>query len=349
MTNRASRDVEPAATPTLLNAAAYVDPAVYAREREAIFAREWAFVADAGQLASAGDYVATTIAGYPIVVVNDGGTLRGFSNVCRHRGGPLVWDGEGACKGFVCRYHGWAYALDGTLQHARDFGDEALRTDDLSLAPIRVETWRGLTFANLDMEAAPLIEWLGGFADECAAYPLESFRAVHRSSHHIGANWKVYAENYQEGYHIPLVHPGLNRQIDARRYRVDVRDGYSVHSAPTRDGSVTSGVWLWRFPGLALNVYGEGMCLESYAPASAGTTQVNYTFFFSEETTDEEMQAAITSSDAILEEDRIICEAVQRNMASGAYGGGVLSPRHEQGVLDVQRRVVEALARAERV
>ncbi len=328
----------------MLAPSSYYDPGVHQRERSAIFAREWACVGDTAQFAAPGDYIATLVAGYPLVIVNDGGTLRALHNVCRHRGGPLVWDGAGSCKGFVCRYHGWSYALDGSLQSARDFGADDLPADDLSLRPARVETWRGLVFVNLDPVAAPVHDWLGGFADECAGYPLESFRVTHRSSHDLAANWKVYAENYQEGYHIPLVHPGLNRQIDARRYEVDVRDGYCVHRAPARDGSVTAGVWLWRFPGLALNVYPNGMCVETYAPAGPTSTRVDYAFYFSEGTSAAEADAAVTSSTAILDEDRVICEAVQRNMESGSYTGGLLSPRHEGGVAYLQSRVLRALA-----
>ena len=115
------------------------------------------------------------------------------------------------------------------------------------------------------------------------------------------------------------------------------------HRAPPRDGSVTSGVWLWRFPGLAVNAYPDGMCVESYAPTGPGTTQVNYAFFFAEGTPADEIEATIASSNAILEEDRVICEAVQQNMASGLYTGGLLSPRHERGVVQVQSLVLEAL------
>jgi choline monooxygenase len=119
-----------------------------------------------------------------------------------------------------------------------------------------------------------------------------------------------------------------------------------VHRAPTRDGSVTAGVWLWRFPGLALNVYPDGMCVESYAPDGAAGTQVNYAFYFAEGTSADECEATIASSDQILEEDRIICEAMQRNMSSGLYDGGVLSPRHENGVAYFQSLVLESLARS---
>lgn len=332
--------------PTGLPASAYHAPADLDAERRAIFAREWLFVGDMSQLAAPTEYVATSVAGYAIIVLNDGGALRAFHNICRHRGGPLLWDGAGACQVLVCRYHGWSYGLDGALQNARDFGDDALPTDELALDSVRVETWRGLVFVNLDASARPLIECLGGFAEECASYPIESFVAGHRSTHHIAANWKLYAENYQEGYHIPLVHPGLNRQIDARQYEVEARGSYSVHRAPTRDGSVTSGVWLWRFPGLALNVYPDGMCVESYVPTGPAATRIDYAFFFVEGASADEIESTIASSNAILDEDRTICEAVQRNMESGAYRGGVISPRHETGVAQVQRLVNEALGRA---
>lgn len=332
---------------TAVPAAWYVDPAVLERERWAIFARHWHFVGAGADLAAPGCYVATTVAGFPLVVVNGGGALRGFHNVCRHRGGPLVWEGSGTTLSLVCRYHGWAYGLDGALRSARDFGDPALDAvaAECALRPVRVATWRGLVFAHLagGEEPPDLVEWLGAVVEECEGFDLEGFVPGERSSHDMAANWKVYAENYQEGYHIPLVHPGLQRQIDAKRYQVEVRGECCVHRAPARDGAATGGAWLWRFPGLALNVYPAGMSVETYAPTGPTTTRVDYTFFFSPSAPAAERQAAVASSTAILEEDRVICEAVQRNMASGLYHGGFLSPRHEGGVAAVQALVRRAL------
>jgi choline monooxygenase len=282
------------------------------------------------------------VAGYPLVVLNDRGTWRGFHNVCRHRGGPLVAEGPGTCQSLVCRYHGWAYGLDGALRSARDFGDEGPVAEGRGLFEIRVEAWRGLLFVNLDLDAPPLAEGLGPLAEHCAGYPMESFVPGPRSSHHLAANWKVYAENYQEGYHIPLVHPGLNRQLDSRHYQVEVHDDYAVHRAPTRDGSVTAGTWLWRFPALALNLYPDGMCVESYAPTGPASCRVDYHFFFAPGTAPEVAEAAVASSTVVLEEDRGICEAVQANLAAGVYAGGLLSPRHEEGVAQLQRLVLAA-------
>ena len=333
-------EIEPAAT--VLGAAAYVDPARYEAERRAVFAREWTAVGTASQVAVPGTYLSVLVAGFPLVVVNDGGTLRAFQNVCRHRSGPLVDEASGTCGRFVCRYHGWAYALDGTLTSARDFGAE-VDPDDFSLTAASVATWRGLLFVAVDPVAPDLAAWLGPVARHSAAFPMEEFEVTTRSSHDLAANWKVYAENYQEGYHIPLVHPGLNRQIDSSRYEVEVDGRATVHRAPTRDGAVTDGAWLWRFPGLALNLYPSGMCLESYWPTGPTSTRVEYTFCFAPGTPVAESEASVASSVAILDEDRTICEAVQRNLGSGLARSGVLSPRHEAGVALVQALVSEAL------
>jgi choline monooxygenase len=329
---------------------AYTDPDRYEAERGAVFARTWIAVGDASRLSDPGSYLAREIAGYPLVVVNDAGTLRGFHNICRHRAGPLVWPGEGTCRSLVCRYHGWAYALDGSLVSARDFrvepGDtrDDPRLCDLALAPIGVASWRGLLFVTLDPTAPALTDWLGIIPERTAGFPMEEFVPVERSSHDIAANWKVYAENYQEGYHIPLVHPGLHRQVESSRYRVEVTGEVAEHIVPTRDGSVTAGAWLWRFPGLALNLYPSGMCLESFWPTGPTTTRVEYSFFFAPGTPVDEIEAAVEGSGTILEEDRTICEAVQRNLESGLAGLGPLSPKHEGGVELVRTLVEEALS-----
>ena len=81
--------------------------------------------------------------------------LRGFHNVCRHRAGPIVDDGAGACANLVCQYHGWAYASDGRLRSARDFG-ETLDPDENALHTIRVAEWRGQVFVNLARCRTPL-------------------------------------------------------------------------------------------------------------------------------------------------------------------------------------------------
>lgn len=333
----------------------YVDPSVWQRERRAVFGREWLFVGHRQRLSAPGDYLACDIAGWPlVVVVDDGGELRAHHNVCRHRAGPLVDDGHGRVPSLVCRYHGWAYGLDGRLRSARDFGAtgggdgvDCFDPTQASLRSARVDDWRGLLFVNLALDGPvpPLVEALGSFADECEPYPIEELVLTHEAQHDLACNWKAYADNYLEGYHIPLVHPGLNKEIDAKRYVVDVdeRHRWVRHSAPARDGATNSGRWLWRWPNLALNLYPDAMNVERYDPVAPGRTRLRYSYAFRRPDDHETRDAVIRASSQVTAEDVAICESVQRNLESGSYDTGWLSPKHEGGVAAFQRWVRESL------
>jgi choline monooxygenase len=304
----------------------YWDTEIFERERQTIFRREWQVLGAAPGVCLKGD-----IAGWPVVVVrHDDGSLRGFHDVCRHRASPLE------CAGglLVCPYHGWTYALDGSLKRARDFGEDV---DEISLHPIAVQEWRGLVWVNLDVDAD---FDLGGFAEACDGHGMETFSAVESQSHLLRCNWKTYADNYGEGYHIPFIHPVLNKQLDMRTYRVDAHDRWTRHSAAMRDGSPAAGVWLWRYPNLALNVYADGMNVERFTPVTATTTRIDYLYFFRDGIADDE---AMKQSNELLAEDAAICEAVQRNLEAGVYEAGVLSPKHEGGLVLLHRLVREAL------
>jgi choline monooxygenase len=332
-----------------LPASWYSDPSVWERERRAVFAREWLFVGHSRGLSEPGDYLACDIAGWPlVVVVDDDGALRAHHNVCRHRAGPLVHEGGGRVPSLVCRYHGWAYGLDGRLRSARDFGEtDGFDPAEVSLTSASAEAWRGLVFVNLDLDrnAPPLLEALGTFADECEPYPIEELTLTHQAQHDLACNWKTYADNYLEGYHIPLVHPELNKEIDAKRYVVDVdeRHRWVRHSAPTRDGAVNSGRWLWRWPNLALNLYPDAMNVERFDPVTPGRTRLRYSYSFRRPGDREANDAVIRTSSQVTAEDMAICESVQRNLECGTYDSGWLSPKHEGGVAAFQRWIRETV------
>lgn len=316
----------------------YFDAAQYERERSRVFASEWLWFATAAELVDPGTYVAKVYAGWPLMVVRDAdGVVRAFHNVCRHRAGPLVDEGAGATPNLVCRYHGWAYAPDGRLRSARDFG-ETLDCDEFALRPVQVAAWRGQIFVNLDLAARPLEEDLGEFLAEMQAFPLEQMTLVRSLRHDLACNWKTYADNYLEGYHIPLLHPELNRQFDVKQYRVEIRDRYCRHHAPSRDGSPTEGRWLFRWPNLAMNIYGDSMNVEVIVPTGPESCSVSYSHFFVDPTAPE-VAAVIAFADTVMEQDRRMVEVVQRNLRTGSYRTGVLSPRHENGLAQFQELV----------
>lgn len=315
---------------------------IYQHERDRVFGREWLYYAPEATLAHPKAAVARTYAGHRLLVVRSPeGTLAGFHNVCRHRAAPLVSDGEQACGNLVCPYHGWAYEFDGSLRSARDFGADIDPAAN-GLFPVHVATWRGLVFVHLGEHPEPLHEQLGEVFGELASVPVESFSLGRRNVHTLACNWKTYADNYLEGYHIPLLHPELNRQIDARAYRLSVHDRWIEHQAPTRDGAACEGRWLYLWPNLAINAYDDALNVEHIVPVAPGKCLVHYDFLTVDPTSQRHAEA-FAFSNLVMDEDREISEAVQTNLEAGRYDRGILSPRHEPCVAWFHRRVRSAV------
>jgi choline monooxygenase len=312
-------------------------------DRAQILRRTWQFVGHEAMAPNPGDYLAEEIGGAPVVVVRGAeGGLAAFHNFCRHRAGALVGDGAGNCgEAFTCRYHGWRYALDGRLRAATDFGSApGFDPRQYGLFPVKVETWRGLVFVNLDLAADPLAEALGPLAAAWAA-DLPSYPLTERRTHHIGCNWKTYVENYLEGYHLPMVHPEFDADVVVADYKVEIEGQVVFHSAPARDGSVNAGLWAWLWPNLAINTYRHGYMVERMTAVGAEATRLDYFYFF-DPTRTAELADMFVVSDRVTAQDKQVCEEVQRNLRTGIYRGGVLSPKHEQGVAWFQQRVAEA-------
>jgi choline monooxygenase len=322
----------------------YLDSARYERERQAVFARSWQFVGHESELSQTGDVITATLAGYPILVLRDGSTLRAFHNVCRHRAGPLIDGDRARCEGLlVCKYHGWSYALDGRLRAARDFGPaEGFDPRDYALFPLRLESWRGFIFVSQDRDAASLTTFVSPLEKRMGARDVGGLVHAGRKAHDIACNWKVYAENYLEGYHIPLVHAGLSVEVDASKYTVTV-DGDAVfhHAPPRENAAVYDGLWCFLWPNLGINIYSHGLMMERMLPAGLSSTRLIYDFYLRPEIAagPAERDRIIAMSATVTAEDKWICERVQANLTAGVYESGVLSPKHENGVAWFQAKL----------
>jgi choline monooxygenase len=220
-----------------LPATLYTDPSVFAQEKEKIFARTWQVVGHASQVANPGDYFTTELVGEPLVIARGmDGRLRGFYNVCRHRAGPPA-EGCGSRKLFRCGYHGWTYGLDGALINATEIeGVEGFRPEDFALVPVRVEEWFNLIFVNLDPQAQPLVESLGDLPKQAEKFSFTTMTLFERRTYDMKCNWKTYVDNYLEGYHLPCVHPGLNRELDYNAYVVEPHLGGTHEARPSGSG-----------------------------------------------------------------------------------------------------------------
>lgn len=329
----------------------YLGAEMLERDLDLVLSRSWQLLAHEDRLRASGDHVVATLGKTPVLIVrgNDG-QLRAFANVCRHRAGPLaLCDGRGA-RALHCKYHGWTYDLNGRLRHAPEMADaEGFVTADVRLPAFRVAAWQRLVFVTLDDQTPPLETVYGGIAERIAPIDLTGMEFVRCDGYDIACNWKVYVDNFLEGYHLPYVHPGLSKVLDYRAYRTELFRWYSLQHSPLRanDGLYGDGEAFYYFvyPNVMLNVMPGRLQVNRVLPTGPGNCRVEFDYYYS---TDAAARARIDRdrefSDEIQQEDIAICEAVQRGLASGHYEPGRLCPRRESGLLHFQDLLREAYA-----
>ena len=347
----------------------YLDPGILEQETERIFYRTWQLVAHMSELARVGNFKTAGILDEPILLTHaQDGKVRGFYNVCRHRAAQVVTT-RGNRKSLQCGYDGWVYGLDGKLQAAREMeGTEDFDKADFGLVPIRVDTLGPFVFANLDPNASPLAEWIGAVPSEIqsAGYEMSNMRRVERRDYDIACNWKVYVDNYLEGYHLPIAHPGLFKELEYDNYRVETFRYYSKQHAPIRElkpgevpgrdrryirmpGAEDNALYYWIFPNTMLNIYQDNISTNVILPMGVDRTLTIFEWFFAEPGTGagwESMQQTIAFSDEIQQEDIAVCEQVQKGLRSRSYSRGRFSALRENGVHHFQSLVTEFLERA---
>ena len=313
----------------------YLDPAFLERERERIFHRSWQWVGRTEDVSRPGDYFAASLLDEPIVVARDlDSELRGLSNVCRHRA-ALIAEGTGSGKLLQCPYHGWTYGLDGRLRRAPEMeGVEDFEIEKVCLPEVRVEEWGPLVFANLALSGPSFRETAPAIAEEVerAGFPIERMKFRERREYAVEANWKIYVDNYLEGYHIPMIHPALYRELDYERYRVEAYRYHAAQIAPLRAsrGGESAGVlYYWVFPNLMLNFYPGSLQANAVIPLDPGRTLTVFEWYGLE---GEDLAAAIAFSHQVQLEDVAISNSVQKGLRSRSYDRGRLSARRENGV-----------------
>src|SRR5579859_4708816 len=344
-----------------LPADVYFGEKTLAAEKEKIFSRTWQVVGHSSQVASPGDYFTTDLMGEPLLLVRGGdGKLRGFYNVCRHRAGPPA-EGCGSRKLFRCAYHGWTYGLDGALISATEIeGIEGFRPEDFALVPVRTEEWFNLVFVNLDDSAPPLRETLGELPAQAEKFPFAEMKLFERRTYEMKCNWKTYVDNYLEGYHLPSVHPGLNRELDFNAYVVEPYEHHVRQFSPIRGaqpGDVKSrryqesregltADYFWIFPNWMLNCYPDNVSLNIVLPIEPERSLAIFEWYLPEKDHGSPAaKAAVEFSEQIQIEDVAICEAVQKNLRSRSYSRGRFSVKQEKGVHAFHRMFADVMSR----
>jgi choline monooxygenase len=326
----------------------YTDPRVFELERQTVFTRSWQVAGRVDELCAQGDYVACELSsGEPIVVVRDqDGPLRGFFNVCRHHAAAVVPDGAGSARQFRCPYHGWTYALDGTLKGTPDFAGVCdFDRSKNGLVPLHCEAAHKWVFARTAAAGPSLNEYLGAdLLKQLDALGLDTLHWVARRRYTLDCNWKVFVDNYLDGgYHVPFVHHGLDSVLNYSEYIVETGERFCLQSSPIvtegadpLTGAVRQGdraSYYWIYPNFMINCYGRAMDTNLVIPRGVDRTDVIFDFYFDDVSADASArnQASIEVSHQIQLEDDSICLSVQRGLRSRAYGAGRLSVRREAG------------------
>jgi Rieske 2Fe-2S family protein len=359
-TTAPSTDARDAPTGSALEPRFYTDPRVLGPEQELIFERTWQLAGHVCTLPRPGSYLTARAGTQPVLVVRDEeDQLRAFRNVCRHRGSRLL-SGAGQCKAAIrCRYHGWTYRLDGSLIGVPEQMSFAPRPDKstLGLMPARVEVLCGLVFVNLDPDATPLGELVGDLPRRLAPYRIETLEPFAPATGTQPANWKVVADNYLEGYHIPIAHPGLMRLLDYKRYQAEVHDHYVWFDAPLRTKRSSNRLertyarlvtpmpglgeddrFTWRYafiyPNTTIDLYPDQVNTWQMLPDGVAQTSDVFACYRPAGTgprTRFVQWANQRLNTLVLDEDIDLVDNVQQGLATRAYRCGPLS-RRERGV-----------------
>mgnify|MGYP002629112889 CR=1 FL=1 len=335
----------------------YLSDEVWRDERTSIWHDQWVLVGRDSDLPDVGSHLVVDIAGESIVVVRDDDQrLRGYYNVCRHRGAELVDSTGPSCGSFgvviQCPYHAWTYGLDGQLRRA-PFLDPA-DTPNIGLHEAAVDTWGGFVFVSLSTAPTSLDDQIGAAVDRVQRYPLAELRRGLTFTYEVAANWKVIAENYNECYHCGPVHPTLCELVPAFR-----RGGSGLEwsdGIPHRPGAwtftVTGTTARAPFPGLddtervrhkgeliypnlMLSLSADHVASFRLAPTGPSDTTVVCDLLFHP---DELANPSFDPHDAgdlwdtVNREDWAICESVQRGMSSRAWNGGWFAPMEDDTV-----------------
>lgn len=345
---------EPIERASTIPASWYTSPDILQLEREVLFSDFWQLAAHDSQIPEAGDVHHFEAAGNPLMLLRDAGDkVRAFYNVCRHRGGPVDVK-KGTSSVLQCRYHGWTYKLDGSLRGVPQFNRvDLFDKKDFGLVPVERQAWQGLHFVRLN-EGGPdkpdLENLLDGISNRIAPITLDDYKYCESRCYTVNCNWKVYVDNFLEGYHIPIVHPELAKLLDYRDYVTENARWHTLQHSPFREGenlyrSKDGQAWYYFvFPNIMLNILPNRLQTNVVRPLSAETTEVDFHYFYTDlESPDmQEMIAEdIAYSDKIQQEDIEICELVQRGLGSRAYHKGRFSVQREQGVYHFQSLIKE--------
>lgn len=349
--NPADLEQEPLPRAQTIPSEWYHSEAVLNFEKEHLFSEFWQLACHESEVPEPGDMHTLEVAGNPILIVRDSDQqLRAFYNVCKHRGGPVAVR-KGTTSVLQCQYHGWTYMLDGSLRGVPQFNKvDLFDKKDFGLEPVKLKLWQRFVFINLGSIYVPFEFLLNGISNRISPIKLSKFTHHAEQSYEINCNWKVYVDNFLEGYHIPIVHPELAKLLDYRNYTVETNPWYSLQHSPLKeeDNIYGSGkgeaFYYFIFPNIMLNILPGRVQTNVIRPQSTDKTEVLFNYYYEDVNSAGALKTIkddIEYSHKIQLEDIEICEQVQKGLQSKAYHKGRFSVDREEGVYHFQTLLKE--------
>ncbi len=346
---------------------AYHSDEDYRIDQERVFYRTWVCAGRTERLPKPGSFLRVDVAGESILLVRGRDEqIRGFYNVCRHRGSRLCEDDEGQVRStFRCPYHAWNYALDGTLRSTPMIEPDEIDRENTSLWPVHTDEWEGFVFVNLSREEPrPLLEHLGDQQDDVlsmARFGLAGLRTARITVNEVAANWKIVMENYNECLHCPTVHPELVAAIPAYRKGsifedgredggVALADGVTALSTDPRlrlpllpgvaekDSAVYFGAMV--YPSTFLDVDGSSAIATQVFPTGPRSCRLVTEYLFSPEAFDDpdfDPSPVVEFNELVTHQDNEACARVQVGVRSRAFDHGVF-PAKDSWVHEFDQR-----------
>lgn len=337
----------------------YIDPAVFAEERQSVLYANWSGIGFGKDVPEIGDARPVDFLGMPLLVVRDrDGEIGVFQNTCRHRGMILVDEPKKISGAIRCPYHSWCYDLKGKLRATPHVGGpgqnkhDDVNPDELGLVRVRSYVWRDVIFVNVDGSAPDFEQVHGALMERWQEFEQPVFHGGALSSFKLDVktNWKLAVENYCESYHLPWVHPGLNSYSRLEdHYNIEVRDHYSGQGTLVyRQLSDEDGAKMPDFDGLG-SQWDEGAEYIALYPNVLFGVQRDHSFAIvlepvDQENTIEHIELYYAKSEqetpeldglrtlnaqlwkTVFEEDVFVVEGMQKGRHGALFDGGRFSP-----------------------
>ena len=333
----------------------YGDPEFFAIEKERVFASSWQVVCHQSDVPNPGDWHALDYLGESVIVVRGkDARLRAFANVCRHRGSRLVDGSSGCARKLVCPYHAWTYDLDGSLAGVPDSESyPGLDKSRHGLVTVSLEVWRGFAFVRLEDEGPSVATMMAPYEAMIEPYRFEALKALGRVTLRPRAvNWKNIGDNYSDGLHIPVAHPGLTR-LFGKSYGVEAEQHVDrmwgeMQDRPSANWSERAYQrllppvphlpedrqrgWLYfkLWPNVAFDIYPDQVDFMQWLPVSPTESLIRETSYALPDDR-REMRAArylnCRINRQVNAEDSALIARVQQGMASRSFTAGPLSEK----------------------